>query len=175
MPNAAPRKTPPSRRPVADAEARHQEAAARVLRQFRQVFNAVRTHFQQVEKTAGVGGAQLWALSIVQARPGLGVGELAAAMDVHQSTASNLVRALVERGLMRIERSDRDRRASHLYLLAAGTRVLKKAPAPFSGVLPDALASLDDATLRRLQRDLSALLAVLDADQRAARTPLAEL
>ena len=44
----------------------------RVLRRFRLVFNAVKTHFQQVEKKAGVGGAQFWALSVIRAHPGLG-------------------------------------------------------------------------------------------------------
>ena len=70
----------------------------RVLRRFRLVFNAVKTHFQQVEKKAGVGGAQLWALSVIHAHPGIGVNSLAAFMDVHQTTASNLVKALVAAG-----------------------------------------------------------------------------
>ena len=42
----------------------NEDAAVAVLRQFRQVFNAVKSHFQQVEKTVGMGGAQVWALSI---------------------------------------------------------------------------------------------------------------
>ncbi len=67
------------------------EAATRVLRQFRQVFNAVKTHFQQVERQAGVGGAQVWALSVVRERPGIGMNDLARALDVRQPTASNLV------------------------------------------------------------------------------------
>ena len=76
------------------------EPSARVLRRFRLVFNAVRGHFRAVEARAGVSGAQLWALSVVQAQPGIGVGGLAQAMDVHQSTASNLLRALLEAGLV---------------------------------------------------------------------------
>ncbi|HWJ96252.1 MAG TPA: MarR family transcriptional regulator, partial [Telluria sp.] len=47
--------------------------ATRVLRQFRIVFNAVKTHFRQVEREAGVGGAQLWALSVIERTPGIGV------------------------------------------------------------------------------------------------------
>ena len=48
-------------------------SSTRVLRQFRVVFNAVKTHFRQVEREAGVGGAQLWALSVIDRRPGIGV------------------------------------------------------------------------------------------------------
>lgn len=151
------------------------ERAARVLRRFRLVFNAVKTHFQQVEKRAGIGGAQLWALSVVRAQPGIGVGGLARAMDIHQTTASNLVKTLVGLELVTADRDGADRRAVRLHVTAAATRVLRKAPGPFAGVLPEALARLDAGTLDRLDRDLSALLALLQPDERAARIPLAQL
>jgi DNA-binding MarR family transcriptional regulator len=114
------------------------EPAARVLRRFRLVFNAFKTHFQQVEKKAGVGGAQLWALSIIRESAGIGVNDLARAMDVHQSTASNLVKALIERDLVVAAKDGLDRRAVQLRVSAAGGRVLKRAPGPFTGVLPQA-------------------------------------
>jgi len=151
------------------------EAASRVLRRFRSVFNAVKSHFQQVEKQAGIGGAQVWALSVVREQPGIGVSALARAMDVHQTTASNLVKALVELGLLESHRSGIDRRATQLKITRAGLRVLARAPGPASGVLPDALQQLDPATLARLDADLAKLLKLLDADRRAERVPLAQL
>ena len=151
------------------------EHAARVLRRFRSVFNAVKTHFQQVEKQAGIGGAQVWALSLIRAEPGIGVGALARAMDVHQTTASNLVRSLVEAGLAESHRSDVDRRASQLKATRAGARVLAKVPGPFDGVLPDALGRLDAQTLARLDTDLATLLVMLDGDGRGERIPLAHM
>lgn len=147
----------------------------RVLRRFRLVFNAVKTHFQQVEKKAGVGGAQLWALSVIQAHPGVGVKGLAAFMDIHQTTASNLVKALEASALIAAEKTAPDRRAVQLRILPAGARVLSKAPGPFAGVLPDALATLDAATLERLDQDLARLIAALHADERAAGIPLAQM
>ena len=151
------------------------EPAARVLRRFRSVFNAVKTHFQQVEKKAGVGGAQLWALSVIQAQPDIGVGGLARSMDVHQTTASNLVKAMLTAELVVASRDDADRRATRLRVTPRGARVLKKAPGPFSGVLPEALAALDDETLARLDSDLGKLLALLQTDERAAGIPLAQM
>ena len=151
------------------------EPAARVLRRFRVVFNAVKTHFQQVEKKTGVGGAQLWALSVIRSNPGIGVNDLARAIDVHQTTASNLVKALVEREFVAALKKDTDRRSVHLKVLPAGTRVLRKAPGPLTGVLPEALAGLDDDTLDRLDADLAALIAVLKPDERAARIPLGQV
>jgi Transcriptional regulators len=153
----------------------HAEAAHRVLRQFRQVFNAVKTHFQQVEKKVGLGGAQVWALSVIQQSPGIGVGALAAAMNIHQSTASNLVRTLVERGLVTMARNPDDRRVVQLKLLAAGTRVLRRTPGPYSGVLPEALATLDSKTLKRIASDLAKLMKVLKVDDSSGEIPLADL
>lgn len=168
MPSAPPR-------PGATAEEQALgEQAARVLRRFRIVFNAVRTHFHQVERQAGVGGAQLWALSLVEAHPGLSIGELAQAMDIHQSTASNLVRGLVERDLVASARGDQDRRTTALTLRPAGRKVLQQAPGPFSGVLPNALAGLDARTLARLDRDLAQLIEVLGADEQGAGEPLGQ-
>ena len=150
-------------------------AAVDVLRQFRQIFNAVKSHFQQVEKTVGLGGAQVWALSVIRDAPDIGLGSLARAMNIHQSTASNLVKALAERRLVRVTKHDADKRAVMLRLLPAGGRVLQRSPGPFAGVLPEALAALDQKTLARLQADLKKLIGKLQVDPRAAKIPLAEL
>ncbi len=161
--------------PDVPVTARHQEPAAQVLRRFRVVFNAVKTHFQQIEKRAGIGGAQIWALSLIDANPGLGVNHLARSMDVHQTTASNLVKSLVSSALVVAEKNSPDRRAVQLHVTFHGQRVLKKAPGPFSGVLPEALARLDVDTLARLDRDLALLIAELAADERAAGIPLSQM
>ncbi len=150
------------------------EPAMRVLRRFRLVFNAVKAHFRQVERSAGIGGAQLWALGVVRGHPGCGVNELARAMEIKQSTASNLVKALVERGLVTASREGPDRRAVQLRILPAGRQVLRQAPGPFTGVLPGALASLDAQTLERLDADLARLIDVLGVDPKGATVPLGQ-
>lgn len=149
--------------------------AIEVLRKFRQVFNAVKNHFQQVEKKVGIGGAQVWALSLLHEQPGIGVNDLSNRMDIHQSTASNLVKTLVSSELIEVRKSTNDKRIVELFISPAGKRILKKAPAPFSGVLPHALLQLNPKVLRRLNVDLSDLLELLEADESAAKTPLANL
>lgn len=148
---------------------------AQVLRRFRVVFNAVRGHFKQIEKQVGLGGAQVWALSLVRDNPGIGVGKIAESMDVHQSTASNLVKALSRRELISMDKAVEDRRSVRLHILPAGVEVLRKVSGPFEGVLPIALGQLSDATLRRLDKDLEQLIQVLKADEKAGSIPLAEL
>jgi len=164
------RKTPQPRAEPAEAA-----PPQRVLRQFRVVFNSVKTHFQQVEKRAGLGGAQVWALSVIRDQPDIGVGGLARALDVKQPTASNLVRLLVEQDLVEARRDERDRRAVRLRLRPAGVRVLRRAPGPFAGVLPEALAALDARTLARLEGDLATLIQALNADERGAGRLLSQM
>jgi DNA-binding MarR family transcriptional regulator len=148
--------------------------STQVLRKFRLIFNAVKAHFREVEKKAGVAGAQVWALSVIRNEPGIGVGRLARALDIHQSTASNLIKPLIEGGLIVSTRAEADRRALQLNITAKGRTVLKKAPGPAAGLLPDALSGLDPATLGRLDKDLSKLIILLHADRRAAKVPLGQ-
>ena len=155
-------------------EPRVDDPAHRVLRQFRQVFNAVKRHFQRVERSAGLGGAQVWALSVIRAAPDAGVGALAAAMNIHQSTASNLVKGLVDRALVAATRDAVDRRIVRLRVLPAGVRVLQRSPGPFAGLLPEALSALDSRTLKRIEADLAKLIDVLKPVVKPARIPLAE-
>ncbi len=96
-------------------------------------------------------------------------------MVTHQTTASNLVKALVKAELASIERKGSDRRVVELSVLAAGAAVLGKAPGPSAGVLPQALNRLDGATLAHLERDLAILIGELHADVAAGRIPLALL
>lgn len=151
------------------------EITTQVLRRFRVVFNAVRSNFQQVEKQVGLGGAPVWALSVVRDNPGIGLGEIAKSMDIHQSTASNLIKTLLRKELITATKSSQDRRHVELEILPAGLLLLGQISTPFQGVLPLALGKLPQATLQRLDQDLTALIELLQADEQAAGIPLAEL
>lgn len=150
-------------------------ATAQVLRRFRVVFNAVRSNFQQVEKQVGLGGAPVWALSVIRDHPGIGVSGIAGNMDIHQSTASNLVKTLLRKELISLSKAPEDRRNVQLHVLPAGLAVLKQISGPFEGVLPLALGKLPQETLQRLDQDLGTLIQLLKADEHAGGIPLAEL
>lgn len=155
----------------------HAETSSLVLRRFRVIFNAVKVHFQQLEKQAGIGGAQIWALSVIAQEPGIGLKALSRALDIQQSTASNLIKSLKQKGLLVVERTAQDKRAVNLSLTPAGHLMLQHAPSPWSGVLPEALAQLDTDTLMRLRADLDAIIARLGpySNVKASRTPLADM
>jgi DNA-binding MarR family transcriptional regulator len=148
-----------------------------VLEQFRIIVKSIRQHYQRVERRAGLSGAQLWALAQIAGQPGCQVGELARALAVHPSTASNLVRDLAARALVARERRGRDLRHVQLYASAKGTRLLAAAPRPLIGVLQQALSELPAARLRALHAELAHVIAHMHGRQvGAARAlPLSEM
>lgn len=151
-------------------------AAREALRQFRVIFGAVRQHFRAVEKACGVSGAQIWAMAALQQSPGMKVSELAQALSIHASTASNLLDKIEKSGLIRRERNSVDQRVVKLYLTPAGEKALKKAPRPLTGILTHALGQLPDEALTRLNQDLASLIAHMGAiDTQDAQKPLSEL
>jgi DNA-binding MarR family transcriptional regulator len=129
----------------------------RTLQEFRTIFASARRHDAEVRRIARISGSQLWALSEIATSGGMRVNDLAERMALHQTTASNLVNALVERGLARRERDVDDQRVVRLHVTTEGKRMLLKAPGPYAGLLMDALRRLDEADLSKLSSELAAL------------------
>jgi len=148
-----------------------------VLAQFRVIVKSIRRHYKSVEARAGVSGAQLWALAQIAEQRGCQVGELARALAIHPSTASNLVRGLSARGLVERERRGRDLRHVQLYASTKGARLLAAAPRPLIGVLQQALSELPPARLRALHAELAQVIAHMHGKQVAAARslPLSEM
>lgn len=147
-----------------------------VLKDFRRVVSSIKRHSQWVEAQCGMSGAQLWAMWELVEHPGLRVSELARALAIHQSTASNLLDKLERKGLVRRERGGPDQRVVHLHLTTAGLEAVGRAPRPAQGVLSDALRNLPDGTLDELQRSLGALVSLMRLkDEEAALKPLSDI
>jgi DNA-binding MarR family transcriptional regulator len=177
--------TPPTRRKkaTATAKSRRIDKAPRslarsaveldTLQSFRTIFGSARTHDAEIRRIAGIPGAQLWALSEIARAEGMSVNTLSERMALHQTTASNLVNALVERKLIRRVRDDADQRVVRLHVAAEGKRMLLRAPGPYAGLLVDALHNLDDHQLTRLRQSLNVLVGVLHRTaENAAGEPL---
>jgi DNA-binding MarR family transcriptional regulator len=135
-----------------------------VVDQLRTILSVVTSQLRQFERKAGLGGSQLWALSLIAGSDPMGVSELANAMGIHQSTASNLLKPMMERELIIATRTEEDRRAVRLQITAKGKRLMAKAPGPMTGVLAESVAELDPATVRRLERDLARLVELMQDD-----------
>lgn len=143
------------------------------LGKFRIIIRAAQRHSAAIQKQCGVSGAQLWMLQEIAETPGLRVGELAARMAIHQTTTSNLLDALEKRGYLKKSRDEADQRVVNLFLTPSGSKVLRKAPQPARGLLPEALARVDPKKRAQLDAGLQALLDVIeDADSDAGSQPL---
>jgi MarR family transcriptional regulator, organic hydroperoxide resistance regulator len=147
-----------------------------VLKKFRLVFRSAKKHFQWVEQRCGVSGAQLWAMWELGERPGMRVSELASALSIHQSTASNMLDKLEGRSLIRRERSEHDQRVVKLFLTESGREVVAKAPQPARGVLVAALDGMPTESLCELEKQLDALIQGMKVrDRDGALTPLSDI
>lgn len=147
--------------PVALEQAVRSASELKALQSFRMIFGSARIHDADVRRISGISGSQLWALSEIARSEGLSVNGLSDRMALHQTTASNLVNALVERKLIRRVRDGADQRVVHLHVTADAKRMLLRTPGPYDGLLVDALRHLDSEDLERLRASLDVLVSVM--------------
>jgi len=98
------------------------------------------------------------ALCELAEHPGISVSDLANALALHQSTISNLMDKLLQKQLVRRKTDSEDGRVVHLYLTAAGERVVLTSPSAAHNALLATLQRLSPKTLRILDRELANLL-----------------
>jgi DNA-binding MarR family transcriptional regulator len=103
---------------------------------------------------SSVSGAQRFVLRQIAASPGLGVGELAARTLAGQSTVSEVVARLVERGLVSRRADTTDARRATLTLTVAGRRVIADLEPTTQERLADGLATLPVSERSALARAL---------------------
>lgn len=152
------------------------DLSLQVLKKFRIIYGSVRQHFRDVEQTCGISGSQLWILHEIAGEPGIGVSELAIRLSIHQSTCSQLVEKLSVRKLVAKERSKEDQRRVGLHLTDEARAVLKLAPGPAEGLLPEALQSLPQPVLLALDENLQEVVGQLRShDDKLADRPLSDL
>ncbi|MDE2118544.1 MAG: winged helix-turn-helix transcriptional regulator [Betaproteobacteria bacterium] len=137
------------------------QLSLQVLKKFRIIYGSVRQQFREVEQTCGVTGSQLWILQEVANTPGIGVSELADRLSIHQSTCSQLVEKLVVRGLITKERSKEDQRRVGLRVTEEASKLLRSAPGPAEGILPEALQALPESALLALDNSLIGVIGQL--------------
>ena len=142
----------------AEVSAENSEAADETFGQILQLVRVVQKGMQSIDDSHGLSGAQLLALWQISAQPGVRVAELAKALHVKPSTASNLLDKLEVRQLVRRERHGEDTRVVCLHLTQAGRKQMMDIPGPLHGRLRGALASMPAPLLANLRAGLASLL-----------------
>ncbi|GJG85798.1 hypothetical protein tb265_09790 [Gemmatimonadetes bacterium T265] len=149
----------PTTRPQVDAEL--DAAAGALVDALRGVVHALRGASRTAEQQLGVHGAELHVLRKLAEQPAAALAELAARTQTDPSTASVVVRGLVERGLVTRSVAPDDRRRTPIAITAAGRRVLRAAPEPAHTRVARAAAPLDAGEVRALAARLDGLAARL--------------
>lgn len=137
---------------------------------FRRIVQALRSS-HRAASDVDLTGAQLFVLATL-ARAGrpMGVSELAEETRTDQSTVSVVVGRVVERGLVKRERSEVDTRRVELSLTARGRAVVRKTPATVAQQrLADALARLSRADAATLSRILKKVVGLMGEERAPAR------
>lgn len=140
-----------------------------VLKNLRIIFRSVQAYSRWVEKESGVSTAQLWMLWELYNEPGLTVSRLANVLSIHQSTCSNMLDKLQQKGLICRDRNSSDQRVVRLFLTESGAALLEKAPRPAQGALADVLLRLPDNALANLDSGLVQLVDALKIKDKESR------
>jgi DNA-binding MarR family transcriptional regulator len=149
------------------------EDIAQIVQTLRRLFKAIHEYSKAIQKKSGLSGPQVWALTLLEAQPGLSAGELAARMFVHPSTVTGIVSRLVQKGAITRTVDSRDRRGVRLSATGAGRRILKTTPPPVQVGLTRALAALRPRQLRALRSSLARIARGAEASH--VRAPFFDL
>jgi DNA-binding MarR family transcriptional regulator len=135
----------------------------------RRVVRALELYSQEVRRDFGLTAPQLWALKTLGRRGPLTVNELAAALHVHQSSASLLVNRLERRGLVRRSREPADRRFVRIEPTDRALALMTEAPEPAQGRLLHGLSGMPPGKLRNIRRAVEDLVGAMEAEDVEAR------
>ena len=136
------------------------------LESIRVLVGSLRQSARSVERRTGATNAQVFLLRQLTDEPGLGVSDLAERAQTSQSTASLVIKRLVAAGLVRKQRSAADARKVILMLTPAAHRLVRRAPAPPTALLLEAVQSLSAPQVRELASGLGALVRALGLETR---------
>jgi DNA-binding MarR family transcriptional regulator len=138
-------------------------ATREIVNGLRRIVRAVELYSQDVLKTFGLTGPQLWALKTLKRQGPLATSALAEALAVQPSTLSILVDRLERRALVRRVRSRADRRIVEIALTPKGRELAARAPEPAQGRLLHGLARLTPREQASILRAVQRLVAMMEA------------
>jgi DNA-binding MarR family transcriptional regulator len=130
----------------------------------RRVVHALRVATRASERELGISAAQVFVLRQLSAASGQSLRDLALRTRTSQSSISEVVGRLVQRGLVAREPSRQDRRRAELSLTAAGVATLETAPETVQERLLRGFDSLRDRERSELADHLESWLAASGLD-----------
>jgi DNA-binding MarR family transcriptional regulator len=146
-----------------------QADTTQIVQGLRRIVKALHSYSQDVYRTYGLTGPQLWALKTLEREGRLSTGRLADALAVHQSSLSILVDRLEKRGLVQRIRAPNDRRIVQIALTKRGAALSDKAPEPAQGRLLYGLRAMSPFDVRNIRQAVDQLVEAMEASDVQAR------
>ena len=135
-----------------------------ILASIRRIVRAVDLRSRALVRGHRVTGPQLVTLREVARMGPVSVSALARAISLSQPTVTGILHRLEAAGLIRRERSERDRRAILSTVTAQGGRVLKDAPSLLQDRFLRELARLEEWERTQMLATLQRIAAMMDAE-----------
>ena len=131
----------------------HANIATQTLRALRRIMRATEIGSRQLAAATGLTPSQLLVLREIDSRDAATPGAIAHALHFSQATITTIVDRLVALNYVQRQRSERDKRQSHLRILPDGVAALADAPDP--------LSLRDCSRGQRIGKDLKLVLVLL--------------
>jgi DNA-binding MarR family transcriptional regulator len=140
-----------------------------IVQGLRRIVKALHTYSQDVRRSYGLTGPQLWALKTLQREGRMSINQLAVALAVHQSSASLLLDRLEKRGLVRRIAGRLDHRFVDVTLAKRGVALAADAPEAAQGRLLHALESMPPREVLKIRHAVERLVHAMEATDVKAR------
>lgn len=146
-------------------------APSDVMARFLQIQRHLSRYSHRIMHDFGISGRTLAALRYLKVSGEAAIGQLSRHLYVRNSSASEMVSKMEDRGLVQRVRCQEDNRVVKVSLTAAGEDILERAPLAGFGLLRDRIASLDAGEMRLIGNALDRIadLLNLDANGKLAR------
>lgn len=131
-----------------------------LINSIRRLVQALRVASRDSEKKVGLSAAQLFVLQRLRAEDDLSLNDLAERTLTHQSSVSVVVQRLVEKKLVKRERSEVDGRQLVLNLTEKGRKIISSAPSARQDWLIDSIEKMPPRSRKQLDTSFGELLAI---------------
>jgi DNA-binding MarR family transcriptional regulator len=134
-----------------------------VLKVLRKIIRAVDVQSKQLVKEYGLTGPQILILKELHAAEDITVGKIAANVDLSQSTVTNILERLENRGFISRSRSNVDKRRVNIKLEEKGVRILEMDPSLLQEHFVRRFKELPDWEQSAILSSLQRVAAMMDA------------
>ena len=136
-----------------------------IMAHFLQIYRYLNRYSRTITREFGISGRQLSALRYLSRSSGATIGELSDYLYVSDSSTSELVDKLEERGLVLRTRCARDNRVVRLSLTPPGESLVARAPLAGISLMRQRLESLPEEELASIAHVLELLAKLLGVDE----------